>query len=567
MAAIGISQNLWDQLSIANQQAYLASGAKSIYEFNPAAAGLLLTGSNINDAFTAALSRGDYTLSTNGIAGIQNLGTGASSSSVQSALTTGNYQVLPTGEIKYVQNATIVAGPVSSTTTTPGSSTPGTTSIFDNIPKITVALTGIAAVDKLLSKLNESPTYLDTIKSVKDGSIFKTVSSAMDDMSNTVSGLGSSATNAISALKAGSLSAMSNITKDFGKYLSLAQTSMDMKAKAIISQGGVVTESDLISAAGPLKAIADSVSSIKTTASSLASQMSSIEQQLGMSLSTFKNLIPPIGSPEYDQFLIDNPDKMALLDNANNLVNSVSTGINGMLSSATSGLQDTIKSMVSDLKAAALVSQIIQSSNPVIAKIKTSVIDATKVDTAIIQKTLVAASKIENNLALPVKDPKTTGIIPAGYNQLEPIKVPPQNKEDCVYKDEIEAYRTTYFVPACDKQYRLKVETEKTSEWAIYEPAYIAAKRLVDAKPDSSGWSNSEKAVYATYKSAAEKLFANTTWQAYSAASKLAKEEGTNLRLITAAYDNKSPRSVLPAVIRGRLIYEKDFAAASVYKV
>ncbi len=565
MAANGISQELWNQLSIVNQQAYLASGAKTLYEYSPIVASLLLIGSNINDAFNSARAAGN-SVSYGNIGGIQTLSS-ATTSDIRSSLTTGNYQVLPSGEIKYVQNSVIVAGPVSSTTTTPGSSTPGSSSIFDNIPKITVALTGIAAIDKLISKLNDGPSYLDTIKSVKDGSIFKTVSASMDDMRDTVSGLGTSATNMISMLKTNSLAAVSDITKDFGKYLSLAQTSMDMKAKAIISEGGIVTEADLISAAGPLKAITESVDSIKSAASDLASQLSNIESRIGMSVSEFKNLIPPIGSLEYDQFLIDHQDKLDLLADANNLVGNVSSGITNTLTSAASGLQDTIKSMVADLKAGALVMQLTQSSNPVIAKIKDQIIDKTKIDIANIRRTMINASKAANNIALPVRKPSETAVIPAGHDQLEPISIPATNKVDLVYKEEVEAFRNSYVTPIFDIVNKLKVRIENTAMWIEFRDHYdLPYRQLKLAKPDVSTWSAAELSIQTTRDAKRAIMVKDALWIEYTDALKLREIESNHCLALMNAYDNKSSRSVLDAKIRGRLIYEKDFAAASVYK-
>lgn len=569
MAANGISQELWNQLSIVNQQAYLASGAKTLYEYSPIVASLLLIGSNINDAFNSARAAGN-SVSYGNIGGIQTLSSASSAvtttSDIRASLTTGNYQVLPSGEIKYVQNSVIVAGPVSPTTIIPGSSTSGSSSIFDNIPKITVALTGIAAIDKLISKLNDGPSYLDTIKSVKDGSIFKTVSTAMDDMRDTVSGLGTSATNMISMLKTNSLAAVSDITKDFGKYLSLAQTSMDMKAKAIISEGGIVTEADLISAAGPLKAIAESVNSIKSAAADLKSQLSDIESRLGMAVSEFKNLIPPIGL-EYDQFLIDHQDKLNLLADANNLVGNVSSGITNMLSSATSGLQNTIKSMVADLKAGALVMQLMQSSNPVIAKIKDQIIDKTKIDIANIRRTMINASKAANNIALPVRKPSETAVIPAGHDQLEPISIPATNKVDLVYKEEVEAFRNSYVTPIFDIVNKLKVRIENTAMWIEFRDHYdLPYRQLKSAKPDESTWSAAELSIQTTRDAKRAIMVKDALWIEYTDALKLREIESSHCLALMNAYDNKLSRSVLDAKIRGRLIYEKDFAAASVYK-
>lgn len=451
----------------------------------------------------------------------------------------------------------------------------------------------------------DGASFSDTLSAIRDGSIFKSMESSINSMTSMASGfsssISSSLSTALSDVSAQIAAARANMPRD----LSIAQSNMEAMAREQIaarspSSTDIPSISSVASGADNLKVLQQGPALLQSQVSNISTNICSnplVNTSFGLSTSdpatvgaaasSFMTTIPQqtIPDPSNPTQMIVNPAFQTFAANPTNVAKMEALGVpqvdpanptqnlpsvSGNLTSSFSSMASTLTSgfsslvsaansarsaAIGNLKANAAAMIFASSHNDVIAQVKNTHIDSSKINPLNMNKGATLAAQYSP--ATPPINTRVNGY-PSTGNALTEAKpttapAPEAPVDDRVQRYEIDYYYENVIQPLMEQDKQAREAFMASAEYARVKPLKEKATAIKSAKPDESTRTQEEKDAITEYNTVTAEVKQTQPYITHINAVNAFNEENRRYKTAVNAYATNASRTTLDAQTRSHL--------------
>lgn len=459
----------------------------------------------------------------------------------------------------------------------------------------------------------DGASFSDTLSAIRDGSIFKSMESSVNSIKSMASSFPSTITGALGSaadeVKKLVAAARANLPRD----LSIAQSNMEAMAREQIaarlpSSTDIPSISSIASGADNLKVLQEGPSFLQNQVSSISTNMctnhlvntsfglsTSDPATVGAAASSFMTLMPPpviggVVNPEFQTFAADagNLAKMQALGisatdpvsgsqlvpqvsgNLTESVTSVAASFNtasvkdadGNIITPAKGFSSLVdqansarSTAISNLKANAAAMIFASSHNDVIAQVKNTHIDSSKINPLNMNKGATLAAQYSP--ATPPINTRVNGYPSTGnaLTEPKPTSAPPAEApvDDRVQRYEIDYYYENVIQPLMEQDKTAREAFMASPEYARVKPLKERAAAIKRDKPDESTRTQEEKDAIKEYETVTAEVKQTQPYITHINAVNAFNEENRRYKTAVNAYATNASRTTLDAQTRSHL--------------
>lgn len=453
----------------------------------------------------------------------------------------------------------------------------------------------------------DGASFSDTLAAIRDGSIFKSMESSISSMNSMASSFSSSLSSSLSTALADVSAQVAAARANMPRDLSIAQSNMESMAREQIAARD--PSSTTIPSLGSIASGADNLKVLQQGPALLQSQVSSISTNIcsnplvntsfglstsdpatvGAAASSFMTSIPQqtIPDPSNPTQTIINPAFQTFSANTTNVAKMDALGVprvdpsNVMqtLPTATGNLTSSFASMasnltsgfaslvatanaarsaaISNLKANAAAMIFASSHNDVIAQVKNTHIDSTKINPLNMNKG--AALAAQYSPATPPINTRANGYPSTGNALTEPTSTatatpaPEAPVDDRVQRYELDYYYENVIQPLMEQDKQAREAFMASPEYARVKPLKERATAIKNAKPDETTRTQEEKDAITEYNTVTAEVKQTQPYITHITAVNTFNAENRRYKTAVNAYATNASRTTLDAETRSHL--------------